>query len=282
MILDPSVVREDAARALREDRATEDLSAALVPDQTARARILCRQRAVLCGIPWVEEVFHQLETSITLDWQAKDGDRIQADATVCELRGPARPLLQGERSALNFLQLLSATASRARAFARALDDANADANASCVLLDTRKTIPGLRHAQKYAVERGGCVPHRSNLAEAVLIKENHWALIPDIRAAIREARARHPDVPVIVEVESMVQLGRAHSASPDIILLDNFSDGEACAAAAAFPGIPLEISGGITKRNLADYVGGGAARVSVGTLTKDVKAVDFSMRMERA
>lgn len=276
MTPNPGIVREDVARALREDEAAGDLTAALVPEQTARATILCRQQAVLCGIPWAEEVFRQLEPSITLDWLAEDGDAIQADATVCELQGPARPLLQGERAALNFLQLLSATASRTRQFAQML-------NASpCVLLDTRKTLPGLRHAQKYAVHCGGGIAHRSSLAEAVLIKENHWALLPDPEAAIREARSQHPDTQVIVEVENLEQLKRVRAARPDVILLDNFSPEQARSAAAECPDIPLEISGGVTESNLADYAAAGATRISLGTLTKDIQAVDFSMRLERA
>lgn len=276
MTPNPSIVREDVARALREDEAAGDLTAALVPEQTARATILCRQQAVLCGTPWAEEVFHQLAPSIALDWQAGDGDRIEADAAVCRLRGPARPLLQGERTALNFLQLLSATATRTQQFAQTL-------NASpCVLLDTRKTLPGLRHAQKYAVQCGGGTAHRSNLADAVLIKENHWALIPDLEAAIREARTRHPDAQVIVEVEDPQQLKQVRAADPDVILLDNFSPEQARSAAAECPDIPLEISGGVSGSNLADYAAAGAARISLGTLTKDIQAVDFSMRMERA
>ncbi len=276
MTPNPGIVREDVARALREDEAADDLTAALVPEQAARAAILCRQQAVLCGIPWAEEAFHQLEPSITLGWQAEDGDRIEAETVVCELQGPARPLLQGERTALNFLQFLSATATRTRQFAQTL-------NASpCVLLDTRKTLPGLRHAQKYAVQCGGGTAHRSSLAEAVLVKENHWALIPDLEVAIREARARHPDTQIIVEVEDLQQLKQVRAAGPDVILLDNFSPEQARSAAAECPDIPLEISGGVTGSNLADYAAAGAARISLGTLTKDIQAVDFSMRMERA
>ena len=276
MIPNPGIVREDVARALREDEAANDLTTALVPEQAARATILCRQQAVLCGIPWAEEVFRQLEPSVTLDWQVGDGNRVEADSTVCRMQGPARPLLQGERTALNFLQLLSATATRTRQFAQTL-------NASpCVLLDTRKTLPGLRHAQKYAVQCGGGTAHRSSLAEAVLIKENHWALTPDLDAAIREARTQYPDAHIIVEVEDLQQLKQVRAADPDVILLDNFSPEQARSAAAACPDIPLEISGGVTESNLADYAAAGAARISLGTLTKNIQAVDFSMRMERA
>ena len=276
MTPNPGIVREDVARALREDEASDDLTTALIPAQSARATILCRQQAVLCGIPWAEEAFRQLEPSITLGWLAEDGDRIEAETVVCELQGPARPLLQGERTALNFLQFLSATATRTRQFAQTLNAS------SCVLLDTRKTLPGLRHAQKYAVQCGGGTAHRSSLAEAVLIKENHWALIPDLEVTIREARARHPDTQIIVEVEDLQQLKQVRAAGPDVILLDNFSPEQARSAAAACPDIPLEISGGVTESNLADYATAGAARISLGTLTKDIQAVDFSMRIERA
>lgn len=276
MTPDPGLVREDVARALREDEAAGDLTAGLIPGQWARATILCRQQAVLCGIPWAEEAFRQLDPAISLDWQAEDGDRVEADAIICGLQGPGRALLQGERTALNFLQLLSATASRTRWFAQALD------SAPCLLLDTRKTLPGLRHAQKYAVQCGGGTAHRSSLAEAILIKENHWALLPDLEAAIREARSRHPETKVIVEVESLEQLRRIRAARPDVILLDNFSPEQARAATAECPDIPLEISGGVTESNLADYAAAGAARISLGTLTKDIQAVDFSMRLERA
>ena len=276
MTPNPGIVCEDVARALREDEAAGDLTAALVPGQTARAAILCRQQAVLCGILWAEEVFHQLDPSITFSWQAEDGDLIQAGATVCKLRGPARPLLQGERTALNFLQFLSATASRTRQFAQMLNAS------SCVLLDTRKTLPGLRHAQKYAVHCGGGIAHRSSLAEAVLIKENHWALIPDLEAAVREARSQHPNAQVIVEIENLEQLKHVRTARPDVILLDNFSPEQARSATAECPDIPLEISGGVIESNLADYAAVGAARISLGTLTKDIRAIDFSMRLERA
>ena len=276
MTPNPGIVREDVARALREDEAAGDLTAALVPEQPARATILCRQQAVLCGVPWAAEAFLQLDPSIALEWQAEDGDRVEADTVVCTLQGAGRALLQGERTALNFLQLLSATASRTRQFAQALD------SAPCMLLDTRKTIPGLRHAQKYAIHCGGGTAHRSSLADAVLVKENHWALIPDMEAAIREARSQHPGMPVIVEVESLEQLKRMRAAGPDVIMLDNFTPEQAREAAAECPDIPLEISGGITESNLADYAAAGAARISLGTLTKDVQAVDFSMRMEPA
>ena len=272
---DPRFVRDDVARALREDGAADDLTAALVPDCAARAVIVCRQDAVLCGAPWAEEAFRQLSPAIELEWAAGEGARISADTVVCRLDGPARPLLQGERVALNFLQLLSATATQTRQLAQQLEDL------PCMLLDTRKTLPGLRYAQKYAVQCGGGSPHRASLAEAVLIKENHWAVLPDLEAAVTAARARHPHIRVIVEVESLEQLRHAAQARPDVILLDNFDPAQAREAQAQCPDIPLEVSGSVREENLAAYADTGVARISVGALTKNVQAVDFSMRLER-
>ena len=272
---DPRFVRDDVARALREDGAADDLTAALIPDAAAHAAIACRQDAVLCGAPWAEEAFRQLSPDITFEWDAGEGTNISADTVVCRLRGPARPLLQGERVALNFLQLLSATATQTRQLAQQLE------NRPCMLLDTRKTLPGLRYAQKYAVQCGGGSPHRASLAEAVLIKENHWAVLPDLEAAIIAARARHPQARIMVEVESLEQLRQAAQARPDVILLDNFSPAQARQARTQCPDIPLEASGNVRASNLAAYAGTGVARISVGALTKNVQAIDFSMRLER-
>ena len=276
MIPVPSTVADDVARALAEDAAAADATAALVPDRPAAAEIRCRQDAVLCGSPWAEAAFRQLDPGVAADWRAADGDAVAAGARVCSLRGPARALLSGERAALNFLQLLSGVATRVRAHVRALGGAD------CLLLDTRKTLPGLRAAQKYAVACGGAAPHRASLAAAVLIKENHWALLDDLAAAVRRARARAPDLPVIVEVEDLAQLAAARAARPDVILLDNLAPEQAREAARRCPDIPLEASGGLTPENLADYAAAGAARLSVGGLTKDVRAVDFSMRLRPA
>ncbi len=272
---DPRFVRDDVARALREDGAAADLTAALIPDFAARAAIVCRQDAVLCGVPWVEESFCQLSPDIELEWSTAEGAGITADTTVCQLRGPARQLLQGERVALNFLQLLSATATQTRQLAQRLEAY------PCMLLDTRKTLPGLRYAQKYAVQCGGGSPHRASLAEAVLIKENHWAVLPNLEAAITAARARHPHARIMVEVESLEQLRQAAQARPDIILLDNFSPTQAREARAQCPDIPLEASGSVNETNLAAYADTGVARISVGALTKNVRAIDFSMRLKR-
>jgi len=275
MPLDPSLVREDVRRALQEDQAERDVTAALVPECMAEALILCRTDALLCGIPWVGQVFQQIDPQVALEWSFADGESVSADSVVCRLQGSARSLLRGERVALNFLQLLSAVATRTQQLRQRMG------NQPCVLLDTRKTLPGLRGAQKYAVECGGGTVHRSSLADAVLIKENHHALLPDMKAAVQEARGRYPDLPVIVEVETLQELTQAQAASPDVILLDNFSPEQAREAVAQCPDIPLEISGGITESNVADYAASGVARISAGTLTKDVRAIDFSMRLTK-
>jgi len=272
---DPSLVREDVRRALQEDQAERDVTAALVPECTAETSILCRTDALLCGIPWVDQAFRQIDPEITLEWSFADGESVSADSVVCRLQGSARSLLRGERVALNFLQLLSAVATRTQQLRQRMG------NQPCVLLDTRKTLPGLRGAQKYAVECGGGTAHRNSLADAVLIKENHHALLPDMKAAVQEARGRYPDLPVIVEVETLQELAQAQATSPDVILLDNFSPEQAREAVAQCPDIPLEISGGITESNVADYAASGVARISAGTLTKDVRAIDFSMRLTK-
>lgn len=276
MIPVPPTVAADVARALAEDAAAADATAALVPDRPAAAELRCREDAVLCGVPWAEAAFRQLEPGVAADWNAADGDAVAADAVVCVLRGPARALLSGERAALNFLQLLSGVATRARAHVRALGGAD------CLLLDTRKTLPGLRAAQKYAVACGGAAPHRASLAAAVLLKENHWALLDDLAAAVRQARARTPELPVIVEVEDLAQLAAARAARPDVILLDNLTPAQTREAARRCPDLPLEASGGLAPENLADYAAAGAARLSVGGLTKHVRAVDFSLRLRPA
>ncbi len=274
MAPDPDLICEDVARALQEDRAADDLTAALIPERVARATLYCRQKAVLCGIPWAEETFRQLDSAVTLQWHAQDGDMLEAEMAVCSLQGPARALLRGERTALNFLQLLSATASCTRRFVQHLS------GDTCTLLDTRKTLPGLRHAQKYAVRCGGGTSHRAHLAEAILIKENHWALLDDVAATLADARKRYPDMPIIVEVETLEQLQAVQAADPDVILLDNFDVDKVREARTLCPNIALEVSGGVDETNIAAYAAAGAARLSVGALTKNVQAIDFSMQME--
>ncbi|HRZ08058.1 MAG TPA: carboxylating nicotinate-nucleotide diphosphorylase, partial [Candidatus Competibacteraceae bacterium] len=229
------------ALALAEDIGGGDLTAALIPeDAQAEATVISRENAILCGVAWFDAVFRQLDTRIVIDWQAADGDRIAPDQRLCTLRGPARTLLTGERTALNFLQLLSGTATLARRYADAV------AGTRATILDTRKTLPGLRLAQKYAVRCGGCRNHRIGLFDAVLIKENHIMATGSIGEAIAVARRLHPDVTVEVEVENLAELAEALTAQPDIVMLDNF-DLATMAEAVNITGgrVKLEASGNV-------------------------------------
>ena len=274
MAPDAEQVARQVAQALNEDAAVQDCTAALLdPNLSARGEICCREVAVLCGAAWVDETYRQLNPKVQLDWQHPDGGELKANQVVCTLQGPAVALVQGERVALNFLQLLSATATRTRRLVQQLD------NSTPAVLDTRKTLPGLRQAQKYAVTCGGGMPHRASLEEAVLIKENHWALLDDLAAAV--ATARSGGQPIMIEVETLEQLEQTRKLQPDVILLDNMTPDQVRQAVAACPDIPLEISGGLNESNVTDYAATGAARMSLGTLTKDVQAVDFSMRVLR-
>jgi nicotinate-nucleotide pyrophosphorylase (carboxylating) len=210
----------NVALALAEDVGSGDLTAALIPEHAqAEATVVSREVAILCGTTWFDAVFRQLDPSIAIDWRAADGDRVESEQLLCTLRGPARPLLTGERTALNFLQLLSGTATLARRYADAVSGTKA------VILDTRKTLPGLRLAQKYAVRCGGCRNHRIGLFDAVLIKENHIMAAGSIGNAIATARRLHPGVTVEVEVENRAELEEALAARPDIVMLDNFDPG---------------------------------------------------------
>ena len=207
----------DVALALAEDVGGGDLTAALIPEAAqAEATVISREQAILCGTPWFDAVFRQIDPRVVVDWRAADGDRIEPNQLLCALRGPARVLLTGERTALNFLQALSGTATLARQFADAV------AGTGATILDTRKTLPGLRLAQKYAVRCGGCQNHRIGLFDAVLIKENHIMAAGSITGAIAAARHLHPGVTVEVEVENLTQLAEALLAGPDIVMLDNF------------------------------------------------------------
>jgi nicotinate-nucleotide pyrophosphorylase (carboxylating) len=248
-----------------------------VPEtQTAHATVTTRQDAVLCGRPWFEEVFRQLDAGISIAWHAGDGASVAAGTALCELRGPARPLLTGERTALNFLQTLSATATAARACATAVAGTRAQ------ILDTRKTIPGLRTAQKYAVRIGGAQNHRMGLFDGILVKENHIVAAGGITRAVREARRLHPGVLLEVEVETLEQAAEAFGAGADRLLLDNFPLERLRAVvrmrAERAPRTGLEASGGITLENLREVAGTGVDFVSMGDLTKNVQAVDLSMR----
>jgi len=272
---DPSVIEQNVRAALAEDIGNGDITAQLIPAGTiARARILTREAAVLCGSAWFDEVFRQLDPGVVVDWLCRDGDAVSPEQVLVELEGSARSLLSGERSALNFLQLLSGTATRCRHFADLV------AGLPVRLLDTRKTIPGLRLAQKYAVRCGGCHNHRIGLFDAFLIKENHIAACGSITDAVRTARRQAPGRPIEVEVENLAQLDEALRAGVDSIMLDNFTPGLMREAVLVNAGrVKLEASGGISETNLRAVAETGVDFISLGTLTKDCRAIDLSMRI---
>ena len=262
------------ALALAEDVGGGDLTAALIPETAqAEATVISREKAVLCGAAWFDAVFRQIDPSVAIEWRAADGERIEPNQLLCALRGPARALLTGERTALNFLQALSGTATLARQFADTV------AGTGATILDTRKTLPGLRLAQKYAVRCGGCQNHRIGLFDAVLIKENHILAAGSITAAIAAARRLHPGVTVEVEVESHAELEEALAAGPDIVMLDNFDLGTmAEAVRVTAKRVKLEASGNVNFNTVRKIAETGVDYISIGGLTKDVRAVDLSMR----
>lgn len=264
----------NVALALAEDVGSGDLTAALIPEHAqAEATVVSREVAILCGTTWFDAVFRQLDPSIAIDWRAADGDRVESEQLLCTLRGPARPLLTGERTALNFLQLLSGTATLARRYADAVSGTKA------VILDTRKTLPGLRLAQKYAVRCGGCRNHRIGLFDAVLIKENHIMAAGSIGNAIATARRLHPGVTVEVEVENRAELEEALAARPDIVMLDNFDPAAMAEAVRIVDGrVKLEASGNVNFDTVRGIAETGVDYISIGGLTKDVRAIDLSMR----
>ncbi len=277
------VISRQVATALAEDLGAGDVTAALVPEtQQVRAQVLAREPAILCGTAWAEATFRQLDPTIRLDWQAYDGDPIVADEPILKLTGPARPILTGERTALNFLQTLSATATAAHRYVQAV------AGTGCKILDTRKTLPGLRLAQKYATRCGGAQNHRLGLYDMVLIKENHIIAAGSISRAIETARRTSPDIPVEVEVESLEEFDQALKAGADIILLDELSNEdmrEAVARNRAHESTHgskarLEASGSVTLDNVREIAQTGVDFISIGGITKHVKAVDLSMRFE--
>jgi nicotinate-nucleotide pyrophosphorylase (carboxylating) len=275
----PADLATQVGEALREDVGAGDVTAALVPAaQQVRGAVVTREAAVLCGRPWAEETFRQLDPRVRLTWQADDGDRLTPGQEIFRIAGPARPVLTGERTALNFLQLLSGTATVTRRYVDAI------AGTACRILDTRKTLPGLRSAQKYAVRCGGGDNHRMGLYDQVLIKENHIAAAGSISGAIQAARACTPQVTVEVEVESLSELREALDARPDIVMLDEFglTDLEAAVALNRARGSPvkLEASGSVSLEHLRAIAETGVDFVSIGALTKHVRAVDLSMRLE--
>jgi nicotinate-nucleotide pyrophosphorylase (carboxylating) len=262
--------------ALAEDVGSGDITAALIaPDSQATARVITREDGVLCGRPWVDAVFAELNPAVAIEWQARDGEPLTAGDSLFTLRGPARSLLTGERAALNFLQLLSGTATTCRRYADLV------AGTGVKLLDTRKTIPGLRIAQKYAVTCGGCHNHRMGLFDAFLIKENHINACGGIAAAVKTAREHAPGMPVEVEVETLEELQQALAAACDRVMLDNFSlEQMATAVDLAGGRVELEASGNVTEATLRSIAGTGVDYISIGALTKDCKALDLSMRLQ--
>ena len=266
-----------AEAALAEDLGSGDLTASLIPaDKPGNATVVCRELAVLCGSAWFEAVFRRLDPNVQITWQARDGDVLEEGQVFCELRGNARALLSGERTALNFLQLLSATATRTRKYVNAVKGLKA------AILDTRKTIPGLRHAQKYAVSVGGGKNHRTGLYDGVLIKENHIMAAGGIGAALRAAQAATPPGVIIeIEVESLADLIEAINHGAKLVLLDNFTVDQ-LREAVRFAGgrAELEASGGVDIKTVRDIAETGVDRISIGALTKDVKAIDLSMRFK--
>ncbi len=264
--------------ALVEDVGQGDLTADLIDVATqTTATIITREDMTLCGQAWVNEVFKQLDPNITIMWHSNDGDKISANSTLCQLHGSARMLLTGERTAMNFIQTLSATATLCRRYADSVKDLPVQ------LLDTRKTIPGYRHAQKYAVRCGGCYNHRIGLYDGILIKENHIEATGSINAAITLAKRLHPTIAVEIEVENLIELEQALTAKADIILLDNFTLVDLEQAVNINHGqAKLEASGGIDLDNVHEIAQTGVERISIGALTKDIKAIDLSMRFSQS
>lgn len=265
--------------ALREDVGTGDWTSLLVPSGPATARVLVREEAVLCGRDWFEACFAALDPSARFDWRYDEGADMTADTPVCEIHGDAPALLTAERSALNFLQLLSGTATAARRHVRAVHGASPNPR-GCAVLDTRKTIPGLRAAQKHAVRVGGGRNHRLALWDGILVKENHVAAAGGITAAVQRALALEAGVDVQVEVETMDQLREALGAGATSVLLDNFTLERMREAVGVTAGRALlEVSGGVTLERVREIAATGVDRISIGALTKDVRAVDYSMRI---
>jgi len=277
MIIEPEL-QSDIERAVRqaldEDIGSGDATAALISEEIhSHAHIVAREDCVLCGTAWLEEVFRQLDQRINIQWHARDGAQISATTVLCDLRGPARPLLTGERTALNFLQTLSAVATKTHRYVEAVSGTRA------AILDTRKTIPGLRLALKYAVKTGGGINHRIGLYDGVLIKENHIAAAGGVAQVLVRARDINPGIPIQIEVETIEQLEQAIANGAKLILLDNFTPARMVEAVKVTAGrAELEASGGITLDNVREFAETGVDRISIGDLTKDITAIDLSMR----
>lgn len=278
MLNDPLLIKDIETvvkHALEEDIRDGDITAMLIPeDNRAEAKVITREQAIVCGQPWVDEVFRQLDPEVEIEWLVKDGDEVLPEQTLFKLKGPARSLLAGERTALNFLQTLSGTATTSRQYSKLVESTDIK------ILDTRKTIPGLRLAQKYAVTVGGCHNHRIGLYDAFLIKENHIAACGGIIAAVTKAREVAPGKHVEVEVESLEELRQAIDAGADIVMLDNFDVGAIRDAISINQGkAKLEVSGNLEAGNISNKAVDGINYLSSGSLTKNCKAIDFSMRI---
>ena len=273
------LVASDAARALAEDVGSGDVTAALLPDTADIAYLLCKEDAVGAGRPWFDACHRALDPEVRIDWRVQDGDRVPAGTVLATLSGRTRALVTAERAALNFLQTLSGTATTTAAYVDAVR------GTGCTILDTRKTLPGLRLAQKYAVRCGGGQNHRIGLYDAVMLKENHVRAAGSLTAAIRAARTAQPTLPLIVEVETLAQLEEALAEGCERILIDDFdaaSRREAVRRAKCPPfdgRIPLEVSGGVDMTTLRDIAADGVDFVSIGGLTKHVRAIDLSMKL---
>ena len=273
------LVASDAARALAEDVGSGDVTAALLPDTADIAYLLCKEDAVVAGRPWFDACHRALDPEVRIDWRVQDGDRVPAGTVLATLSGRTRALVTAERAALNFLQTLSGTATTTAAYVDAVR------GTGCTILDTRKTLPGLRLAQKYAVRCGGGQNHRIGLYDAVMLKENHVRAAGSLTAAIRAARTAQPTLPLIVEVETLAQLEEALAEGCERILIDDFdaaSRREAVRRAKCPPfdgRIPLEVSGGVDMTTLRDIAADGVDFVSIGGLTKHVRAIDLSMKL---
>ncbi|MHB8911772.1 MAG: carboxylating nicotinate-nucleotide diphosphorylase [Lysobacter sp.] len=279
-----AVIEADVARALAEDIGAGDVTAALLPDTADSARLLCKQDAVVCGRPWFDACHRTLDPDVRIDWHVAEGDRVVQGTVLATLRGRSRALVTAERASLNFLQTLSGTATTTAAYVAAV------AGTGTTILDTRKTLPGLRLAQKYAVRVGGGVNHRIGLFDAVMLKENHVRAAGSITAAIRAARTLHPSLPLIVEVETLAQLREALHEGCDRILIDDFDAAtrrEAVRIAAAQASdrhasngkIPLEVSGGVDLAGVRAIAEDGVDCISIGALTKHVRAIDLSLKL---
>ncbi len=274
--LPADLVQADVERAFAEDIGTGDATATLLPaDGVAHARLTCREDAVMAGIPWFDACFRRLDPTIDIRWSLEDGMRAQAGSVICELRGNARAMVTAERSALNFLQLLSGTATATATYVAAVEGTGVK------VLDTRKTVPGLRLAQKYAVRCGGGHNHRVGLYDAILVKENHIMAAGGIAAAVAQARRLHPTLLLEVEVENLDELNQALEAGVDRVMLDNFDIPTMHEAVRVTAGrTALEVSGNVDLTTIRAYAETGVDFISVGALTKHVRAVDLSLRLQ--